>query len=79
MKKISDLRKEFCNAHPDELLDRPTTAAGIGYSMGWMEMKATIGGGPPFYKRGRHVLYRKSDTMKWFEQNSKLVHSTSEI
>jgi hypothetical protein len=77
-KSITQLRQEFSGAPDDALLDRPTTAAGIGYSFGWMELKATTGGGVPFLKVGRRCLYRKSDALAWLEANSQRVCSTSE-
>lgn len=72
------LRTEFWNAPLEALLDRQTTAAGIGHSLGWMELKAVTGGGIPFLKCSRRCLYRKSDTLAWLEANSKRVQSTSE-
>lgn len=72
------LRIEFWEAPTDALLNRKTIAAGLNRSMGWMELKATSGGGVPFYKCGRQCLYRKSDALKWLEDNSKMVASTSE-
>lgn len=75
---ISELRTEFWEAPNCALLDRQTTAAGVGYSLGWMELKAIHGGGIPFLKCGRRCLYRKSDTLAWLEANSKRVQSTSE-
>lgn len=75
---IAQLRKEFWEAPDEALLDRKTTAAGVNRSMGWMELKATSGGGIPFYKCGRLCLYRKSDALKWLESNSIKVDSTSE-
>ena len=74
----ADLRREFTEAHAEEFLTRPVVAAGIGYSLSWLELAATRGGGPPYYKRGRRVLYRKGDVLAWLEQNSQRVSSTSE-
>jgi hypothetical protein len=75
---IPDLRREFAEARPDELLPRAVTAAGIGYSLSWLELAATKGGGPPYFKRGRRVLYKKADVLVWMEENSQRVRSTSE-
>jgi len=75
---VADLRREFAQAHTDELLPRPVTAAGIGYSVSWLELAATKGGGPPFYKNGRRVVYRKADVLSWLAENSLHVRSTSE-
>lgn len=77
-KSLGFLRTEFWEAHNDALLSRQITAAGIGYSEGWMELKAITGGGIPFLKCGRRCLYRKSDVLAWLEANSKRVESTRE-
>lgn len=77
-KSPSELRTEFWDAPQEALLDRKTTAAGIGYSLGWIEIKANTGGGIPYLKCGRRCLYRKSDTLEWLASNSKRVQSTSE-
>ena len=71
------LRTEFWSAPADTLLDRSTTAAALNRSNAWLEMKATAGGGPPFLKFGRRVLYRKSAVLAWLEANSLPASSTS--
>ena len=43
---IADLRADFWRAPDESLLDRKTTAAGMGYTVGWLEFVATNGGGP---------------------------------
>lgn len=75
---VAKLRAEFWAADLEVLLSRAVTAAGIDRSIGWMEMKACKGGGIPFLKNGKRVLYRKSDTLAWLEANSQKVTSTSE-
>ena len=75
---IAELRAEFRDASDNDLLSRKVTAAGIGRSVGWLEMKALTGGGPPFFKNVRQVLYRKSDTLGWYEAQSQRVTSTSQ-
>lgn len=77
-KSVAKLRTEFWSASLDALLSRAVTAAGIDRSIGWMEMKASKGGGIPFLKNGKRVLYRKADTLAWLEENSQQVTSTSE-
>lgn len=77
-KTREELRQEFWSAPPEALLDRQTIAAGIVRSLGWMELKALTGGGVPYFKCGRRCLYRKSDALKWLDENSKRVQSTSE-
>lgn len=47
---IADLRAEFWRAPDESLLDRKTTAAGMGYTVGWLEFVATNGGGPVLRK-----------------------------
>jgi hypothetical protein len=74
---IPDLRNDFWKSPDDALLDRRTTAAGLIRSNAWMELKATTGGGPPFLKCGRRVLYRKRDVLAWLEANSLQASSTS--
>ena len=74
---VADLRTEFWNAPLEALLDRPTTAAGLGRSVAWMELKATRGGGPPFIKFGRRVLYEKRTALEWLRAHSRQVSSTS--
>ena len=75
---VADLRNEFWDAPLEALLDRPTTAAGMGYSVPWLELRATDGGGPRYLKMRRRVLYRKADVLAWLEANSTKAASTSE-
>lgn len=75
---VAKLRAEFWASSPDALLSRAVTAAGVARSIGWMELKACKGGGIPFLKNGKRVLYRKADTLAWLEANSQQVTSTSE-
>jgi hypothetical protein len=71
------LRAEFWPAPLDALFDRSTVAAALNRSNAWLEMKATAGGGPPFLKFGRRVLYRKRDVLAWLDKNSISASSTS--
>ena len=50
----------------------------MGYSQSWLELAATKGGGPTYFKCGRRVLYKKADTLAWIRENSQRVRSTSE-
>ncbi|WKB56068.1 helix-turn-helix transcriptional regulator [Eleftheria terrae] len=75
----ADLRAEFWRAPSEALLDRKTTAAGLGYSTGWLEWTATHGGGPLLTKIGRSVRYRKADVLAWLEANRRRVRSTAEL
>lgn len=75
----ADLRAEFWLAPGESLLDRKTTAAGMGYTVGWLESVATNGGGPVLTKIGRSVRYRKADVLAWLDANSRRVERTSEL
>lgn len=77
-RSVTELRAEFWNAPPHAMLSRETTAAGVCRSVGWMELKATQGGGIPFTKVGNRCLYLKSDVLAWIEANGVKVNSTSE-
>lgn len=74
-----NLNAEFWAAQNEALLSRPVVAAGIGYSVSWLEVKATHGGGPTMVKIGRRVMYRKADVLAWLEANSRTVTSTSQL
>lgn len=74
-----DLNATFWSAPDDALLPRPVTAAGLGYSVSWLELKATKGGGPRMVKIGRRVMYRKSDVLAWLDVHSREVSHTSEL
>jgi len=73
------LRAEFWQAPIEALLDRKTAAAGMGYTVGWLEWVATNGGGPTLTKIGRTVRYRKADVLAWLEANSRRIERTSEL
>ncbi|MFN4343105.1 MAG: helix-turn-helix transcriptional regulator [Azonexus sp.] len=75
----ADLRAEFWRAPDEALLDRKTTAAGLGYTAGWLEWAATHGGGPVLTKIGRSVRYRKADVLAWLKAHSRRIHSTAEL
>ena len=53
--------------------------AGYPISAKTLATKATRGGGPPYHKFGRAVLYRWSEALSWAEQRlSPAIGSTSE-
>jgi hypothetical protein len=59
---------------------RILTSAGFPISPKTLATMASRGGGPPFYKFGRAVLYRWSDALAWAESRlSPLRRSTSEV
>lgn len=72
------LRQEFWQAPDEALLSRAITAAGIGYTIGWLEWAATHGGGPVMTKLGRTVRYRKADVLAWIETHGQRLHRTAE-
>ena len=75
----AELRAEFWRAPDEALLDRKTTAVGLGYTVGWLEWVATHGGGPVLTKIGRSVRYRKADVLAWLKAHSRRIHSTAEL
>ncbi|MDI9330184.1 MAG: DNA-binding protein [Alphaproteobacteria bacterium] len=75
----ADLRNEFWRAPDQALLNRQTTAVGLGYTVGWLEWAATSGGGPVLTKIGRSVRYRKADVLAWLQANSRRISSTAEL
>ena len=68
--------------NPDSLLTRdavPTALAEIGYptSTASLATMATRGGGPPFRKFGRRVLYRWGDLLAWAEDRCSAPRCTT--
>jgi hypothetical protein len=56
------------------------TAHGFPVAEKTLSTKASRGGGPPYRKFGRVVLYRWGDVLAWAEaQLSPPVHSSSEL
>jgi len=76
---IAELRAEFWRAPDEALLNRKITAAGLGYTVGWLEWVATNGGGPILTKIGRSVRYRKTDMLVWLDANSRRVERASDV
>jgi hypothetical protein len=70
--------------HDDALLTREDnaaalTAAGYKTSKTTLATLATRGGGPPFMKYGKHVVYRFGDSLVWAKGKLRPpVRSTSE-
>jgi hypothetical protein len=70
---------------PDVLLRRPAcaealTKAGYPVRTATLATYATRGGGPPYRKFGRMVLYRWDETLAWAAGRlSKPIHSTSDV
>ena len=63
---------------PLKLFKQSEIAQIIRKSTAWLERKRWEGGGPPFMKIGRNVLYRESDFLVWLESQP-CISSTSEL
>ncbi len=74
----AELREAFWNAPMAAPLDRDMTAAGLGYSGGWLELRATKGDGPPFLKAGHRVRYVKREVLEWWSKYARRMTSTSD-
>jgi len=57
--------------------DVSTAAKRIGLARQTLNKLRTVGGGPPFYKLGRRVLYSEADLIAWMDQRRKF--STSDV
>ena len=61
---------------PNQLLNTADIARRCAVSKTWLEKLRVEGGGPPFVKLGRRVLYRESDVNHWID--ARLRTSTSD-
>ena len=78
--EVAHFRRQWHDAHPDDLLKRTVVAAGLNRSVSFLEQLAKRGGGPAFHKVGnRSVLYKKSDVLAWWVAYARRVTSTSEL
>jgi Helix-turn-helix domain len=59
-----------------EVFDTRQAAKAYGLSASWLNKLRVTGGGCPYIKAGRRVLYRKSDFAAWVA--SRLRTSTSD-
>lgn len=75
----AELCADFWRAPDEALLNRKTAAAGLGFTVGWLEWAATHGGGPMLTKIGRSVRYRKADVLAWLDANSRRVERAADI
>jgi len=77
--KISriELLNEFESAPNSALFNQQTLAALLNCSTHLLERNRWAGGGVPFFKIGRKVLYRKSDILD-FLGKQKIYCSTSD-
>ena len=61
----------------DNWMNTEDAQAYTKFAASTLEKYRTYGGGPPFAKRGRKVLYRRSDVDAWLAET--VVASTSEL
>lgn len=71
------LLNEFESAPKSALFNQQTIAAVLSCSTQLLERNRWTGGGVPYLKLGRKVLYRKSDVLDFLQQQ-KVYHSTSD-
>ncbi|HAT9529897.1 TPA: DNA-binding protein [Legionella pneumophila subsp. pneumophila] len=71
------LLNEFELAPHSALFNQQTIAAVLSCSTQLLERNRWAGGGVPYLKIGRKVLYRKSDVLHFLQQQ-KVYHSTSD-
>ncbi|HET7020533.1 MAG TPA: helix-turn-helix domain-containing protein [Xanthobacteraceae bacterium] len=60
----------------DAILDARAAARFLGLAVATLAKMRCMGGGPPFVKAGRRVLYRRSDLVEWL--NARRVRNTAE-
>lgn len=72
-------RREFWEATDDSLHDRATLAAVRHVSEVTLEAEATNGGGCPYLRVGRRVLYRKRDALAWMQRTGRWVENTAQL
>lgn len=65
------------SAFPRPVLKTPDAATYCGSSASTLEKLRLYGGGPPFSKLGRRVVYRVADLDAWLAAN--LRRSTSDV
>jgi hypothetical protein len=58
------------------MLDVRAAARLIGLSVATLAKMRCLGGGPPFVKAGRRVLYRRGDLLQWLRERR--VRNTTE-
>lgn len=71
------LLNEFESAPYSALFNQQTIAAVLSCSTQLLERNRWSGGGVPYLKIGRKVLYRKSDVLNFLQQQ-KIYYSTSD-
>lgn len=61
--------------NPD-FLKQKEVAAILRKSVAWCERARWEGGGPPFIKVGRNVLYPRDDLMEWLQAHELFTSTT---
>ena len=62
---------------PNHLLSVSEAARVLGVSVSWMNKKRLVGGGCPYLKLGRRVLYDLQDIDTWCESHRRTHTSES--
>jgi helix-turn-helix protein len=60
----------------EAILHARAAARFLGLAVATLAKMRCMGGGPPFVKAGRRVLYRRSDLIEWL--NARRVRNTTE-
>ena len=58
-------------AQPNRYMTAKEVAAFLGMSLAWIYRRTEQGGGPPFRRRGRKILFLRSEIERWDEQSAK--------
>lgn len=74
----TELSRLFWAAPDAALLDRRTAAAGLGYTVAWLEAIAGRGEGPIYTRIGRRVRYRKADILNWLARHGERIMPSDE-
>jgi|GEM_PF-2747228 len=69
-------KNEFQTSFP-KLLNQREVAKIIRKSTAWLERKRWSGGGIPYHKVGRHVLYDESDVIAWLEKQPYMTSTST--
>jgi excisionase family DNA binding protein len=59
-------------ASASPFLSRPDAARYLGLAVKTLEKYVVTGGGPPYRKHGRRVLYRREDLDRWSDERLRL-------
>ncbi|MBT2748288.1 MULTISPECIES: helix-turn-helix domain-containing protein [unclassified Lysobacter] len=78
LERQTELSLLFWAAPDAAMLDRRTAAAGLGYTVAWLEAVAARGAGPAYTRIGRRVRYRKADVLAWLARHGERVTPSDE-